>query len=201
MECVGQQVQACLATKGTISAMGGHVSGGGRGIVAPALDGDKSGYGREKERLFRKVVGVDAVTHNIIKFTTALASDNAAARAGILEAGGAVLVLTAFANDDFTLPNLLCLTKQGKRKTVNFAKKEPTPAPVSLSAINAEASTLSLLIYQPVFRAGWEIPKLQMRLTVCALLVNTLFAHPASSVDGRYDVTGALFKKIIDARV
>lgn len=201
LECVSQQVQAGLSSKGKVADMGRSPSAhgaGDRGGILPAVDGVKSTYGRERDRLFRKVVGVDAVAHNILKFATQLAAENAAMRAGMLESGAAVLVLAAFANDDFTMSDLLCLTKQGKRKTMNTGKKEPTSAPLSLAAINAEASTLSLLLYQPVFRAGWEAQRLQTRLALSAVLVNALFSDNA---DGRYDVTRALFRKIIDAHV
>lgn len=201
LECVSHQVQESLrsASRAAECFGRGRFDAGFDAEQPITVEVDKSAYDRERERLLRKVVGLEAAAHNILKFATQLASESAAMRVGLLEAGSLVLVLATFANEEFTMPSLLYLTKLGKRKTM-VAHLQPTPAPVPLSVINAEASTLSLLIYQPAFRAGWESQRLQTRLSLCAILVDALFVDGPRGSDGCYEISRALCRKITDAR-
>lgn len=188
LECVTRQVQDGLSS--ALKTPHSQSS-------TPLIEIDKSPQDREKDRLFRKVVGVETPLHNVIRFATQLAGESAAMRLGMLEAGCPALVLTAFASAEFTMPSLLHLTKQGRRKPTSGRKESAEPFPLSLAAINAEASTLSVLVRQPRFRAGWEGQKFQTRLALCASLVGALLVEDRR-VDDCYGVTRALFRTIID---
>jgi hypothetical protein len=195
LECVGMQVQKILAPESDHSSiLSARLFRGG---VVPEVESEQTSYDREKERFIRKIVDVDNALLNLIKFATETANESATARSGLLDAGGLALVLFAFINPDFKLSGLVYnSTKQGTKRGGGPGPREASLCqPLSLSAINAEASTLSVSIRSPKFRRTWEGRRFQTRLALCSSLVYSLLGE--DGMDDRHAVTRALFRKIV----
>jgi len=160
----------------------------------------KTFYSREKSRIFAQILNLDTALYNVIEFAAATAKRNANVRLGMLDAGCLALVLTAFANADFRLSSLTDAPRMdGKAKGAKPGHRENSGAetlpPYSLTAINAEASTLSVFIHTPKFNKLWQGQRLDTRLSLCSSLVYSLLGR--DEVDEGYEVTRALFRKIV----
>jgi hypothetical protein len=163
----------------------------------------ESFYDQEKTRLFRKASNVDVASFNITKFVTTAAHRSMHIRAGLLNAGALSCVLIAFANTDFQLLSLMDgLKEKGKKKEAQARHREspesaiPATPPISLEAIEAEASTLTVLMHTTTFRRAWADESFNMRRHLCSLLVDSLLEEHI--VAGRYVWTRALFGKILE---
>lgn len=191
-ECIGLQVQHDLDARAARSSDGFSVSEDRvvSGMVPP-VEQEHSFYEREKNSFFQKIVKVDSVLFNVIKFATECAFRGATVRTGMLHSGGLALVLTAFVNADYRLGGLIDVP--GKQS------KSGETWPPSLGAINAEASTLSVLIHQAKFQKNWRGSRFTTRVTLCSMLVDSLFGGEEEQ-DNDYAVTRALFNKIVTLR-
>jgi hypothetical protein len=171
------------------------------GEPTPALS-SQSLYHREKDNLGQHTVGTDKALHNILEFVTRAGEQHTALRLGMIDAGSLALVLSAFANVNFGLSSLIC-TPEMEGKT-NNSKSERWPdidsgvTRLSSTAINAEASTLSVAIYSPKFVERWGAERFATRLSLCSSLVDSLLRQEGV-VDDEYEVTRALFRKIVDS--
>jgi len=190
---------ACRA--GRYDMMSGSVFPGPGDAVVPNLI-DLSLYHHEKNLLGMKMAGIDSALHNIIKFTTKVAEQNASVRLGMLDAGSLALVLTAFANADFRLSSLIGTPgKEGNGKGVTSGgdiSDKTAPSSISLSAINAEASALAISIHTAKFTKPWRGERLNIRLSLCSSLVDSLLGKDRA-LDNEYEMTRALFKQIVNA--
>jgi len=152
---------------------------------------------REKEAVMKKIMYSDASLYHMLRFARETAEQNATVRLSMLDAGSLVLALTAFANADFRLSSLDAIPggPQGQEFEFGNGVNAETPPPLSLAAINAEASTLSFFIHSPKFRKSWHGQRLETRLSLCSSLVFTLLGRDERADEG-YEVTRALFRKI-----
>lgn len=157
---------------------------------------------REKGAVMKKAMNIDAALHNMLIFATGTAQQNMAVRLGMLDAGSLALVLTAFTNADFMLSSLTVCTgtdrkasdpKSGARRGSD-AQRFPC---ISQAAINAEASTLSVFMHSTRFNNSWHGQRLNSRLSLCSSLVYSLLGKE-EVVDGGYEMTRALFRKIVE---
>jgi hypothetical protein len=169
----------------------------------PPIDIDPSFYDRQKMDLFKKMAGLDSALYGIIKFTTKAAEQNTSIRLGMLEAGSLALVLAAFSNTDFKLSSLVGIPgTEGKRKDAKSAGRKvsdaASPPLLSSSTINAEASTLSILIHTAKFVQRWGSQEFNTRLFLCSSLVDSLLGNEGV-LDDEYCVTRALFQNIVAA--
>jgi hypothetical protein len=193
LECVSKQVQPNLMVSIELSDF---LSTRQTQPGVPQFETEQTSYDREKERFIRRVIDVDNALHNFIKFATEVADESHTLRSGMLAAGCLALVLFAFANQDFKLPGLLDISgRQGSKKRNESRRREPFQ-PLSLSAINTDASTLSDLIRSPKFRRTWQGRRFETRLALCSSLVHTLLKEDGS-VNDRYAMTHSLFNKIV----
>jgi len=170
----------------------------------PRLPSNQSFYDRQKTGLLLRMMNADNALFNIIKFTTKAAEQNPSVRLGMLDAGSLALVLTAFANVDFKLSSLTSIPvkeergKGGKLARGNVSDTEFTPR-ISPASINAEASTLSVLIHTNKFIKPWRGRQLETRLSLCSSLVDSLMGEEVV-LDTEYSVTRALFRSIVTAK-
>jgi hypothetical protein len=150
----------------------------------------------ETWRFGEKMVGVDNYLYNLLKFTIKAAGRQTSIRLGIVDAGGLVLVLTAFANAEFPLSSLVTITKEGGVTTSTRldGTKVSNEGLLSPAKINTEALALSGLIRSPKFTKPWKGERMEARLSLCSLFVDTLLKD-----DKEYGVTRGLFKKIFAA--
>ena len=146
--------------------------------VSLPIDVDGSLYDREKSRLFRAASYRDTALSSMLKFSIAAARHSSAARQGMLDAGALALVLTAFVNSDFPLSGLHDALGDGAPNTCG---RKPdalclymSTLPISLDMINAQASTLTVLIQSRTFRQGWRVESFNYRRHLCSLLVDSL---------------------------
>jgi hypothetical protein len=202
LDCISMQIQKHDESRGTHFDMM-TFTGLTRSSELPPIRADKSLFDREKEHLVLQIVDNDGPLLKIIKFTTMAAEQNTFIRLGMLDAGSLALVLTAFANADFRLPNLLnVLRKDGKGKKGKLGRREvldePTPLRLSTTAINAEASALSVLIHTAKFVKPWRGERLDTRLSLSSSLVDSLLGKDRV-LDNEYEVTRALFREIVNA--
>jgi hypothetical protein len=160
-------------------------------------------HDQEKRRLFQKASNVDTALYNIIKFSIMAARHDRTTRFCMLDAGVLSLVILAFVNVDFLAPSLVDLwRKKGKHansKSVNAEtgyNLDGSPSPIPSDVIQAEASTLSVLMHRAAFRETWQQQQYNDRHHLCSLLVHFLlgdFGEP----DDSYTWTRALFRKIL----
>jgi hypothetical protein len=173
----------------------------GSPLPAKEVSSEASFYGRESNKLFLKMMDVDNALFNIIQFITKTAKQNSTVRLGMLYAGSLAIVLTAFAHPTFRLSNLTGVPgKEGKGKggRLTHGKVSDTADAQRLSsaAINAEASTLSVLVRKPQFVKSWRGHRLETRLSLCSSLIDSLLGQ---ELGDEYGVTRALFKNIVAA--
>jgi len=192
LECVGMQVQRNLTPESEFS----NFLGGRPCSVVPQVEQEQTSYDREKDRFMRKIVDVDNALLNFIKFATETANESATTRSGLLDAGGLALVLFAFVNPDFKLSGLIDNSATTKREAGPGHREASLYQPLSLSAINAEASTLSVLIRSSKFRRTWQGRRFQTRLAHCSSLVYNLLGEDGRT-DDRQAVMCALFREIV----
>jgi hypothetical protein len=161
----------------------------------------KSFSNQEREAFMVQTMNTDTALYHMLRFATETAKQNDTVRLGVLDGGSLALVLMAFANIEFRLSGLVSVprkegvpkgTKSGYRSNVDAEASEP----ISLAAINAEASALSIFIHSPKFNDSWQGKRLSTRLSLCSSLVNSLFGRDNVADEG-YEVTRALFKKIV----
>jgi hypothetical protein len=202
LDCINMQVQSDDKYRmGYTNVIIGHHSDGVTGELPP-IEIDGSLYDTEKNRLGLKMVDTDSALHNIIKFTTKAAEQTTSVRLGLLDAGSLALVLTAFANADFRLSSLTSAPgKEGKGKGAksgrNVISDEKAPPRLSSTAINAEASALSVLIHTAKFIKPWRGQRLDTRLSLCSSLVDGLLGKD-EVLDDEHEVTRALFRNIVN---
>lgn len=155
---------------------------------------------REKVRFFQKIYGINSALSAMINFTSKCAQASHIVRKAILDAGALALVLSAFAHIDYKLGGLVDTfgstkhqgTKSPRRDITNVGSTSAFP----LATINAEASTLSVLIRNPKFQKNWPANRFANRRALCATLVDSLFGGDAEQ-DNQYALTRALFGKIV----
>jgi len=183
---------------GSITAQRGNSSG-----ETVPIDVDENFYHREKGRLFQMALNRNTALYNTIKFATMAARRNTPVRRAMLEAGALSLVLAAFVNADFQIPNLLHASRGKKNcKEAKLGCRgdsnsiSPPTLPIPLKVIHAEASTLTVLIHNTTFRKAWPDESFGDRRYLCSLLVDSLLAG-GGDVDHRYAWTRALFQKIL----
>jgi len=82
--------------------------------------------------------------------------------------------------------------KPGRREVIDEAPR------LSSMAINAEASTLLVLMHNPEFVAPWRGQRLNLRLSLCSSLVDSLLGAD-DVLDNEYEITRALFKQLLTA--
>lgn len=175
------------------------VSPGSRRVfsqVAP-IDLDEEFYEREKHIFFQKVSRVEVAAFNIIKFCTKAAHQTESLRAGLVEAGALSLVLSLFAGGDYKLLDLIDASEL-RRSRGNKARTKhvpPVPTPIPLDALNTEASTLTVLIQDPIFKQSWTRDEFQTRRYLSSIFVEILLGNSAS-LKKNYAWTRALFRKI-----
>ena len=135
-------------------------------------------YDREKSRLFRAASYRDTALSSMLKFSIAAARHSSAARRDMLDAGALPLVLTTFVNSDFRLSGLHDALGDGAPNTCG---RKPdalclymSTLPISLDMINAQASTLTVLIQSRTFRQAWRVESFNYRRHLCSLLVDSL---------------------------
>ncbi|KAF7983691.1 hypothetical protein HWV62_19609 [Athelia sp. TMB] len=204
LECTAEQLQK-------INQMADNRNGGAMAIpfdkktgVVPVVSesNQRSLLDREKAAFFQKVHGLDSALFSVITFTANCAASmgNASTRQAIVDAGVLALVLTAFVCADYKLGTLIEPMRQAEASKARpsgnnnqDASVIPTPTPAS---INAEASTLSVLVHNPSFQRNWQKSKFTQRINVCAGLVTSLF--PATETGGQDAVTRGLFARIVD---
>jgi hypothetical protein len=162
---------------------------------------DKTFYGHAKRDLWRRIVDVDAALIHVIQFATRAARQNTI-RLGMLDAGGLVIVLAAFANSNFNLAGLISVpTREGEVKrakskhgrSVDVTHK--TPLPLSTVAINAGAATLLVVMRYATFREFWGDHRFNARLSFCSSLVDSLLGDDEAEWGSRE--TRTLFKEIV----
>jgi hypothetical protein len=200
LECVSTQIETSEKFR-TADQMGPMSYSQNYSPLPPPIPSDLSFHDREKKKLLLKMIEVDSVLFNIIKFITKAAEQNSTVRLGMLDAGSLAIVLTAFADSPFKLSSLTGnLRKEGKGKggSLTLGKVSDTADAQRLSsaAINAEASTLSVLIRNPQFVKPWRGHRLETRLSLCSSLIDSLLGQ---ELDDEYGVTRALFKNIVAA--
>lgn len=161
---------------------------------------DKSFYGQAKKDLWKKIVDVDAALIHVIQFATQAAKQKTTIRLGMLDAGSLVLVLAAFANNDFKLTGLVTIpTKEVKLKEARVVHRECGDAKGSsqqslpVAAMNAGASTLRVVMRYTAFREFWGDQRFNTRLSLCSSLVDSLLGDEGGSRETR-----ALFKQIFN---
>lgn len=201
LECIQVQIQNEMAYG--VSSHHRIIKGlDGRLLPDTPIDVDEDFHDREKARLFQRVSNVDTALYNIILFATDAVQKSPTIRCGMLNAGALSLVIVAFANSDFRPSSLLTPTKRGKQKgagvgqiaaiDVNFH----APSPIPLDVIEAEASTLSVLMHDAAFRESWRDKQLYTRRRLCSSFINVLLGDFGKR-DDRYAWTRALFRKIL----
>ena len=116
------------------------------------IDPDDSHYDRKKSRLFYVTSHRDAALYSMLKFSIVVARHSSVARRGMLKAGALTLVLTAFVNVNFHLSGL-----RDAQAPNTYGRKPDalglymSTLPISPDTINAQASTLALLIQRTSF--------------------------------------------------
>ena len=197
LDCITKQVRV-----GSMCDAGKHAADwttrpGESNIAFLPIDDDDSLYDREKSRLFYAASYRDAALYGMLKFSIVVARHSSVARRGMLKAGVLVLVLTAFASADFHLSGLHDAlapnTCGGKPDALCMYM---STLPISLDTINAQASTLALLIQRPTFRQAWRAESFNNRQRLCSLLVDSLLGTK-SETDDIYALTYALCRKIL----
>jgi hypothetical protein len=156
---------------------------------------DKTFCSREKDAVMMKIMNSDTSLYHMLRFTTETAKQNATVRLGMLGAGSLALALTAFANADFKLSSLDTVSGEPPQGPKLEIGNSVNVLPLSLAAINAEASTLSFFIHSPKFRKSWHGQRLETRLSLCSSLVFALLGRDEPPDEG-YEVTRALFRKM-----
>jgi hypothetical protein len=172
----------------------------GRSEAVPQLeDIHKAFCSREKEAIMVKIMNLDTALYHMLRFATEAAKQNATVRLAMLGAGSLALPLTAFANAEFRLSSLISdLGKeapQGAKLGISNNVDAKASPPISLAAINAEASTLSFVFHSSKFKKSWYGQSLSTRLSLCSSLVFSLLGKDEWPDEG-YEVTRALFRKI-----
>jgi len=160
---------------------------------------DKTFYDQAKRDLWQKIVDVDTALIHVIQFATRAAKQNTTMRLAMLEAGSLALVLAAFANGDFKLAGLVSLPGKEKAKRAKEGQsadaKASYPLPLSVTAMNAGASTLLVMMRYAPFREFWGDQRFDTRLSLCSSLVNSLLGEDGDQGGSRE--TRALFKGIV----
>jgi hypothetical protein len=182
----------------------GLKSHGYRAALDIPIDADESFYNREKNRLFEKVTNVDMALYNVIIFATNATRWSESVRRAMLDAGALSLVIVAFVNADFLPSKLMVAGRKGKEKetglgcTGNAVDGYYHPSgPIPLSVIQAEASTLSVLMHDTAFLKTWHDKQLDIRRRLCSSLVDALLGDFGERND-KYAWTRSLFRKILD---
>lgn len=197
-ECIALHMQSEEDAAASVALDSAEASS--NGIVPSALV-ERTVLDREKGRFFKKIYGVDSALFAVIKFTTECASASSTARKAILDAGTLALVLSAFVNRSYKLSSLHdAFGHTGKRRGAKSPRRDTTDVRPTLesplASINAEASTLSVLIRTPKFQENWKASRFAHRVALCAALVDGVFGGDAGR-DNQYAVTRALFGKIV----
>jgi hypothetical protein len=126
-----------------------------------------------------------------------VARHSSVARRGMLKAGALTLVLTVFVNVDFHLSGL-----RDAQAPNTYGRKPDalglymSTLPISPDTINAQASTLALLIQRPSFRQAWRDESFNNRRHPCSLLVDGLQGTKSETGD-IYALTYALCRKTL----
>jgi hypothetical protein len=160
-------------------------------------------YNQSKANLWDKIVDVEAAFIRVVQFATRAAQQGNIIRLAMLDAGILVLVLAAFANSHFKLTGLVNMLTQEEKMKVKATKSgrdtniDPASAPLPLPVVtmNAGASTLLVLMRFPTFRQFWGEHRFNTRLSLCGLLVDSLFGDDGN--DGGSRETRNLFKEIV----
>jgi hypothetical protein len=112
-------------------------------------------------------------------------------------------VIIAFINADFLAPSLVDLTrKKGKQVIAKSVRAligcnlDGSSSPISSDVIQAEASTLSVLMHRAAFRETWNQQQFDDRRHLCSLLVHLLLGD-FGGPDDSYKWMRALFWKIL----
>jgi hypothetical protein len=194
LECVSIQVQPGFLPESEL--ISSKIFGGT--AVMPQIKREKTSYDHEQDHFIRKIADVDNALLNLIKFATEATNESPTMRHGILDAGGLAFVLFAFVSPDFKLPGLVDdLARQGvKRGGVSDNRESSQYQPLSMDAINAEASTLSVLIRSSKFRQTWQSRRFKTRLALCSSLVYSMLEEDGG-MDDRHTVARLIFREII----
>jgi hypothetical protein len=118
----------------------------------------------------------------------------------MLDASSLAIALTAFAHPTLRLSSLIGVPGKEKVKGGRLAHRKVSDTAdaqrLSIAAINAEASILSVLIRKPKFVKPWRGYRLETRLSLCSSLIDSLLGQ---ELDDEYGVTHALFRSIVAA--
>jgi hypothetical protein len=199
LECIGMQINNERANDPTTFLSNNHELATASIPKVEAVH--KTFCSQEKEAFMMKMVNADTALYHMLRFATETAKQNETVRLGMLDGGSLALVLIAFANVDFRLSRLVVAPR--KERMPKGTKSRPksnvdTKAlpPISLAAINAEASALSFFIHSAKFNESWQGQRLGTRLSLCSSLVYSLLGGDKVTDEG-YEVTRALFMKIV----
>lgn len=164
--------------------------------TVPVIEIEQTPFEQEKSALFLRAFGSKSALFDVIKFTKqcVLADEGSAKRRAILDAGILALVLSTFACKDYRLDSLFKKGQNARKQNLKDATGLPRP-PLGIALINAEASTLSVLVHKPKFERNWQEDDFGRRKIACASLVSSLFSEDEQ--DPQYAVTEALFVGIV----
>jgi hypothetical protein len=197
IECIRKQIQnESIYLQAGIKGREDRLSPGA------SIDVDANFHSREMNRLFEKVSNADMALYNIIIFATDAARWSGSVRRAMLDAGALSLVIVAFVNADFLPSNLMIAGRKGKQKEVKSERTRNvdvqchTSFPIPSDVIQAEASTLAVLMHDPAFRGSWRDKQLSIRRRLCTSLVNALLGDFGQR-DDRHAWTRSLFRKIV----
>jgi hypothetical protein len=191
LECVSIQVQPGFLPESEL--ISSKIFGGT--AVMPQSKREKTSYDHEQDHFIGKIADVDSALFNLIKFATEATNESPTMRRGILDAGGLAFVLFAFVSPDFKLPGLVDgLARQ--RGGVPDNRESSQYQPLSMDAINSEASTLSVLIRSSKFRQTWQSRRFKTRLALCSSLVYSMLEEDGG-MDDRHTVARLIFREII----
>lgn len=111
------------------------------------------------------------------------------------DAQGRGVVIT-FISCDFRLGGLSRVLGVDGRSDKRTEPKHVPLQPIPVDVVNDEASTISVLMYDPLFKQNWEPRQLDVRRALCSRLVGIL-TRDIQMFDSRYQWSRALFRKII----
>lgn len=164
--------------------------------TVPMIEIEQTSFEQEKSALFLRALSSKSALFDVIKFTKkcVLADESSTNRHAILDSGILALVLSAFACKDYRLDSLFKKGQNARKSNSKDATALPGP-PIGIALINAEASTLSMLVHNPKFQRNWKEDEFRQRMNACASLMRNLF--PEGEQEPQYVVTKALFAGII----
>jgi hypothetical protein len=205
LECIALQVNSDMGARAEEEPEFVFISEDYQCIYVPEeVINHQTFHDRAKKDLHQKIVEVDIALFRILQFATQAAKQNTTIRLGMLDAGTLVLVLTAFANHDFRLAGLVSTPGHGLRakgakpsggESIDAKVSFPLPLPISVSAMNAGASTLLVSMRYATFREFWGDQRFNTRLSLCSSLVGSLLGGDGDPGGSRE--TRSLFKEIV----